>query len=238
VRDRFFSGHGMTVQFHPAVTYEDFVVGLSPKPDDSGLKFDVRKGWLLQASVAAREVPFLLTVDEVNRADLGKVLGEAIYLFEPDEINSANKREVILPHAVDGKQTFRYPENLYVLATMNTADRSISNMDLAIRRRFAFVTMLPDRVVINDQGLELATDTFDRITNVFVEHVSEEGFDLMPGHAYFLARSETILKTRFRYELLPLLDEYLRQGLLGAASAELFAVRDSIADQLGSSAEH
>jgi 5-methylcytosine-specific restriction protein B len=237
VRERFFSGHGMTVQFHPAVTYEDFVVGLSPNPDNSGLKFDVRPGWLLQASVAAQERPFLLTVDEVNRADLGKVLGEAIYLFEPDEINSENKRSVILPHAIDGKRSFRYPKNLYVLATMNTADRSISNIDLAIRRRFAFVSMLPDRVAVNKQALKLATDTFDRITNVFIEHVSEEGFDLMPGHAYFLAGDESLLKTRFRYELLPLLDEYLRQGLLGAASAELFAVRDSIADQLDSSAE-
>src|SRR5262249_12243242 len=155
--------------------------------------------------------PFLLTVDEVNRADLGKVLGEAIYLFEPDEINSENKRRVVLPHAIHGKRSFGYPKNLYVLATMNTADRSISNIDLAIRRRFAFVSMLPDRVAINKQALKLATDTFDRITNVFIEHVSEEGFDLMPGHAYFLAGDEGILKTRFRYELLPLLDEYLRQ---------------------------
>src|SRR5438477_3465010 len=139
VRNKFFGGHGMTIQFHPAVTYEDFVVGLSPDPKEGTLRFDVRRGSLLQAAQAAREAPFLLVIDEVNRADLGKVLGEAIYLFEPREVGGDHPRRITLPHAVDGRLEFSIPENLYVLATMNTADRSIQAMDLAIRRRFAFV---------------------------------------------------------------------------------------------------
>jgi 5-methylcytosine-specific restriction protein B len=237
IQRRFFTNRGMTIQFHPAVTYEDFVVGLSPDPKGSSLRFDVRPGWLLQAAKASPEAPYLLTIDEINRADLGKVLGEAVYLFEPDEIGSDRQRQIRLPHSVESSPVFCYPENLYILATMNTADRSIAGIDLAIRRRFAFVTMLPERDVVAKQNLQLATETFDQIANVFVEHVSEDGFDLLPGQAYFLAKSEADLKRRFRYELLPLLDEYLRQGLLGAASGELFAVRDSIADQLSSSGE-
>ena len=139
VRNKFFAGHGTTIQFHPAVTYEDFIIGLSPDPEEGTLRFNVRRGWLLEAARAAKESPFLLVIDEVNRADLGKVLGEAIYLFEAGEVGGERARQVELPHAIDGERRFSIPENLYILATMNTADRSIASMDLAIRRRFAFV---------------------------------------------------------------------------------------------------
>lgn len=230
VRTRFFEGRGMTVQFHPAVTYEDFVVGLSPDPREGTLRFNVRRGWLLEAARAACEAPFVLIIDEVNRADLGKVLGEAIYLFEPGEIGGERARRVNLPHVVDGEESFALPENLYVLATMNTADRSIAGMDLAVRRRFGFVTIPPDRNVVAAQGLRLATEVFDRLSDVFVEHAPDDALVLLPGHAYFLARDENELRERFRYELLPLLDEYLREGFLGASAAELHAVRDAIED--------
>ncbi len=230
VRDKFFAGRAMTIQFHPAVTYEDFIVGLSPDPKEGTLRFDVRRGWLLEAARAAKEAPFLLVIDEVNRADLGKVLGEAIYLFEPGEVGGDRAREVELPHTVDGERRFSIPENLYVLTTMNTADRSIAAMDLAVRRRFAFVTIPQQRSVVADQGLSLAADIFDQLTDVFVEHAPDDALDLLPGHAYFLARDENELRERFHYELLPLLDEYLRQGFLGPAGNELHAVRDTIED--------
>jgi len=233
VRSHFFSGRGFTVQFHPAVTYEDFVVGLFPNPQYDGLRFDVRPGWLLQAARESSGGPYLMIIDEVNRADLGKILGEAIYLFEADEVGGDRARHVRLPHPVDGQTTFCLPDNLYVLATMNTADRSIASMDLAVRRRFAFVTIPPDRDVISSQGLPLATAMFDRLCDVFIEHAPEEAIDLLPGHAYFLAQDEMNLRSRFQFELLPLLDEYLRRGFLGAASTELSAVRDAIEDAIG-----
>jgi 5-methylcytosine-specific restriction protein B len=228
VQDKHFAGRGMTVQFHPAVTYEDFVVGLSP--DISGgqsLRFDVRPGWLLQARQKAAEEEFLLVIDEINRADLGKILGEAIYLFEPDEVGN---RMVELTHPVNGSTRLSIPENLYVLGTMNTADRSIAPVDLAIRRRFSFITMMPDRAVVAAQGLQLATDFYDRICDVFVEHAPNDALDLLPGQSYFLAKNEGGLKRRLRYELLPLLDEYLRMGYLGPAATELNAVRDAMED--------
>lgn len=84
--------------------------------------------------------------------------------------------------------------------------------------------------MVADQRLEQATKTFDRLTDVFVEHAPDDALDLMPGHAYFLAKDEAELRQRFRYELIPLLDEYLRQGFLGPAATELNAVRDEIDD--------
>ncbi len=227
VRREFFQDRGRTVQFHPAVSYEDFVVGLSPDPSETGLKFHAKPGWLLQAAQQAGTEPYLLVIDEINRGDLGKILGEAIYLFEPGEVGGAAAREVLLPHTVNGSQTFRLPPNLFVLGTMNTADRSIAGLDLAVRRRFAFVTVMPDRQV---PDLPVAVEIFDRLAAVFVEHASDDMLHLLPGHAYFIAADDRELRTRFRYELLPLIDEYLRQGLLGQAASDLYAVRDQISD--------
>jgi 5-methylcytosine-specific restriction protein B len=230
VRRRFFEGHGTTIQFHPAVTYEDFVVGLSPDASERTLRFDVRRGWLLEAIRSAQEAPFLLVIDEINRADLGKVLGEAIYLFEPGEIGGSTPRRVRLAHSIDGNAELVLPPNLYVLATMNTADRSIASMDLAVRRRFAFASLRPDRKVVASRGVELATKAFDLVSDVFVEHAPGEALHLMPGHAYFLVSDERELAQRLEYEVIPLLSEYLQQSLLGPASHELHAVRDALED--------
>jgi len=230
VKQDHFDGHGMTIQFHPAVTYEDFVVGLSPDPSASGLKFDVRRGWLARATAEARNGRFLLVIDEVNRADLGKVLGEAIYLFEAGEIGGERPRQVELPHPIDGDRTLKIPDGLYVLGTMNTADRSIASLDLAIRRRFAFVAIWPDRSVVAAKCPREGLVIFDRLTDVFVDHAPLDALDLLPGHAYFLANNEDEMRERFRFELLPLIDEYLREGYLGPATTELFTVRDQIED--------
>jgi 5-methylcytosine-specific restriction enzyme B len=228
VRKESFSSRGRTIQFHPSITYEDFVIGLSPDPEKGELRFRIRRGSLLEAARESEPAPYLLVIDEINRADLGKVLGEAVYLFEADEIAM---RTVRLPYPDDGNQTFKIPPNLYVIATMNTADRSIASVDIAIRRRFSFVSVPPDRRVVADRGVEIATQVFDRIVDVFVEHAPDEALELIPGHAYFLSSDETSFRKRLKYEILPLLDDYLRQGLLGAAAAELQAVRDSLADQ-------
>jgi 5-methylcytosine-specific restriction protein B len=226
-----FASHGQTVQFHPAVTYEDFVIGLAPQVDGKELNFRIKKGWLLEAAREAASGPYLLVIDEVNRADLGKVLGEAIYLFESGEVGGQTARRVELTHEVDGQRTFSFPENLYILATMNTADRSIAGMDLAVRRRFAFMTLMPDRQVLVEQNCpEPALEAFDWLTDVFVEFAPDDALTLMPGHSYFIAKTDDELRRRLRYELLPLIDEYLRQGFLAQATSELISVRDRIDD--------
>jgi 5-methylcytosine-specific restriction enzyme B len=192
----------------------------------------VKPGWLLQANKEAAKGPYLLVIDEVNRADLGRVLGEAVYLFEADEVGGEKRRIVRLAHEFEGKKEFELSPNLFVLATMNTADRSIAHMDLAIRRRFAFATLPADPAPVHATRILLASDAFARLRNVFVEFCNDEALNLMPGHAYFLARNETDLRQRFKFALLPLLDDYLRQGLMGGAHGELQAVRDWLYDTI------
>jgi 5-methylcytosine-specific restriction protein B len=220
----YFQGAGMTVQFHPAVTYETFVAGITPAVEASNLKFDIKPGWLLEAVRAAGQREYLLVIDEINRADLGRVLGEAIHLFEPREIAAGRGRSVQLPHPLaDGTRTLEIPSNLYVLGTMNTADRSIAILDLAVRRRFAFVDIWPDMEIVAAQGIQLATEAFGRLQDIFAQYAPPDALVLLPGHAYFLAETEPELCNRLKYELMPLLDEYLQEGRLGPCESELRA---------------
>jgi 5-methylcytosine-specific restriction protein B len=227
ILEQTFGGRGVVTQFHPSTTYEDFVAGLAPDVANQALRFQAQAGHLLEAAKLAEGGDALLVIDEINRADLGRVLGEAIYLFEAEE---GEARSVRLPHAIDEQQTVSLPTGLYVLATMNTADRSVARMDLAIRRRFAFVTMLPDRAVVQSTSTATGLALFDALCDVFLEFAPDDALALLPGHSYFIAADDAALRHRLTYELLPLLDEYLREGYLGSATAALHAVRNQIAD--------
>ena len=224
ILQEYFQGAGTTVQFHPAVTYETFIAGIIPAVGADRLKFAIKRGWLAQAVRSAGKGDYLLVIDEVNRADLGRVLGEAIYLFESREIDAGRGRTVELPHPLaDGTSTLEIPRSLYVLGTMNSADRSIAILDLAVRRRFAFVDIWPDMEVVAAQNMPLATEAFGRLQDIFAQYAPPESLVLLPGHAYFLADSERELCNRLRYELIPLLDEYLQEGRLGPCENELRA---------------
>ncbi len=220
-----YAGNGISIQFHPNTTYESFIGGLSPVPatGDAGLAFYPKAGALLSAIVKAKarpEVPYLLHVDEINRADLAKVLGEAIYLFESQ---SDSPRRVALDHRFEGLEGLEVeiPANLHVLGTMNSADRSIAILDMAIRRRFAFVSLWPQAAVVAAIGCELMKEAFDRLLGIFVDHASDEALMLMPGHSYFLESQEPQAKTRLRTELQPLLNEYLSQGYVSGFAGEI-----------------
>lgn len=230
-----FAGCGKTVQFHPAVTYETFVSGIAPDVARDGLSFKVKPGWLLEAIAAAQvsQHQYLLHIDEINRADLGRVLGEAIYLFEAGEINAGRARSVELPSPPAGwVGPVRMPPNLYVLGTMNSADRSIAILDLAVRRRFAFADIWPDLSVVEQQGFPLATAAFGRLQDIFAEFSPPNALVLMPGHAYFLARTEQELHNRLHYEMMPLIREYLVEGRLGPCESELHAYLDWLEGEL------
>jgi 5-methylcytosine-specific restriction protein B len=226
-----FKDRGVITQFHPSTTYEDFVAGLSPDIANEALRFTSRAGHLMEAAKLAKSGESLLFIDEINRADLGRVLGEAIYLFEPGK--DGESRYVRLPHRIDGAETFSLPSNLYVLATMNTADRSVARMDLAIRRRFAFVTLMPDRTAVERLSTPKGLTLFDQLCSVFLEFAQDDALVLMPGHSYFITDNDETLNSRLRHELIPLIDEYLREGYLGPASASLYAVRLQLADAAG-----
>lgn len=222
-----FKGQGMPVQFHPAVTYETFISGISPDVDDNQLRFKVRSGYLANAITHAHNTDFLLMIDEINRADLGRVLGEAIYLFEARDIAQGAARKVELSHPMaDGTTSLIIPEGLYLIGTMNSADRSIAILDLAVRRRFAFVDIWPDMAVIEENGNKLAIEAFGRLQDIFAQYAPQDAMVLMPGHAYFLADSDQELANRMRYELIPLISEYLTEGRLGQCENELYAYLD------------
>lgn len=209
---------GKCIQFHPNVTYEQFIGGLFPqKKTDSamGFTFSPQAGSLMQSIVDAQQLgqsgKFLLHIDEINRADLAKVLGESILLFEP---NSTDPRTIDLNYefaAPIGKK-LTMPDNLHVLGTMNSADRSIAILDIAIRRRFAFVRLYPQMDVVNKLGDDLSKSAFARLMMIFVEHASNDSFKLMPGHSYFIVAKGGDSRTKLKTELIPLLEEYIEQG--------------------------
>lgn len=158
---------------------------------------------------------YVLIIDEINRANLPSVLGELIYALEyrGETVDSMYTMD-------DGDATITIPENLYIIGTMNTADRSVGHIDYAIKRRFAFVDMLPNaEVITNDK----ARDLFDKVSELFTETYLASDFDAKDvhlGHSYFLLDEKSELseseqlQIRLDYEILPILNEYVKDGLL------------------------
>jgi 5-methylcytosine-specific restriction protein B len=230
-------GSATRIQFHAARTYEDFVVGLFPRPTAQGLAFEVRPGDLLIANAAASGREHVLVIDEINRADLARVLGEAVVLFESGEAD----RSVRLPHTPEGYDSeLRLSPGLYVLGTRNTADRTIARMDIAIRRRFAFIEMWPDLDAVEKSGVEFATRLFSDTIHTFVEFSDDDTLRLVPGHAYFLDPRPDLdpagrpgrVARRIRFELLPLLRHYLEEKLCGPAGESIAGLADRIEARL------
>ncbi len=215
-----YRGRGLSIQFHPNTTYESFVGGLAPVHGAGalGLQFAPQAGFLMQAAAQAlkeRDRPFLLHIDEINRADLAKVLGEAIYLLEPDD---EEPRRIQLSHDFGAPfgRTLHLPRNLHIVGTMNSSDRSIALVDVAVRRRFAFVKLWPDSQVVRKHGGPLMQKkAFPDLLSLFVEHAAAETLELVPGHSYFLEKDDDQARHRLQVTLAPLLEEYLAQGFVG-----------------------
>jgi 5-methylcytosine-specific restriction protein B len=226
-----YAGFGQTIQFHPNTTYENFVGGLAPLQENSGsdytlgFRFAPKPGSLMEAAAQACGKPtqnYLLHIDEINRADLGKILGEAIYLFESEP---ESRREISLSYDF-GMPFFRslhLPDNLHVLGTMNSADRSIAILDVAVRRRFAFLSLWPSLKVVEDNGCELSQKAFKQLVSIFIEHATDEALPLVPGHSYFLHRNIEAARTNLKTSLVPLLTEYLAQGYVSGFAESIRA---------------
>ncbi len=211
-----YQDNGFTVQFHPNVTYENFVGGLAPVETTEGLgfRFAPHKGLLMEAAqkAAASQKPYLLHIDEINRADLAKILGEAIFLLESDS-NDARQTKLPYDFAPFGDQ-LPLLANLHIVGTMNSSDRSIAIIDIAIRRRFAFVKMWPQLEVVKSMSCSLMVEAFTSLLSIFVEYASDDMFKLVPGHSYFLANDEQDGKRSLKTNVQPLLEEYLAQGFV------------------------
>ncbi|MBD0255518.1 MAG: AAA family ATPase, partial [Cytophagales bacterium] len=154
---------------------------------------------------------YVLIIDEINRANLSSVLGELIYALE------YRGEKVQSMYAVDGKTELVLPPNLYIIGTMNTADRSVGHIDYAIRRRFAFVDVLPQdlSVEMNDK---FSKPLFDAVAALFEKYLSPEfeKKDVQLGHSYFIDKSEEggSMAVRLEYEIKPILREYVKDGIL------------------------
>jgi len=154
---------------------------------------------------------YILIIDEINRANLSSVLGELIYALE------YRSECVESMYAIDGKNKLVLPPNLYIIGTMNTADRSVGHIDYAIRRRFAFVDILP-KDLSEEEGIIFDTELFNRVSQLFETNLSPEfeKKEVQLGHSYFIDKSKEggSMLIRLEYEIKPILLEYVKDGVL------------------------
>lgn len=158
---------------------------------------------------------YVLIIDEINRGNVSKIFGELITLLEADKRTGGNHPiRVMLPYS---KESFGVPSNLYLIGTMNTTDRSVGNIDYAVRRRFAFATLKADKELVMQYSIPLAVKLFEAVESFIKKHQIDMDFeDLMVGHSYFFAKDENELELKWQYEILPLLNEYIKDGIINA----------------------
>ena len=226
------------VQFHPSYGYEDFIRGIkvsTEKESDTIMYETVNKvlGNIAELAKVNENTKFFLIIDEINRANLATVFGELIYGLE------YRLEPVATPYAVNNNNRISIPDNLYIIGTMNTADKSIGGIDYAIRRRFLFFEQLPDETVIKSYREELgqtqkdlnekACKLFESVEKLFKDDYLSPEYrreDVQIGHTYFLVDSEEKLKRRFEYQIIPILKEYYKDGIISfdvGESSEGFA---------------
>lgn len=200
------------IQFHQNYSYEDFVMGYKPKEDGG---FELRRGVFYNFCRKAQSDPdkkYFFIIDEINRGNISKIFGELITLIESTKrAGMPEAASAILPYSGD---EFSVPSNVYILGTMNTADRSIALMDTALRRRFQFVEMMPDSDVLRKIHADKVEDLdvaamLDKI-NERIEYLYDREHTI--GHAFFtdLKDDATLVKLQsiFEKSVIPLLQEY------------------------------
>ena len=201
------------VTFHQSYGYEDFIEGIRPIVDDesSGLKYEKYQGVFKKFCEKAEndeKQNYVFIIDEINRGNISKIFGELITLIEPSKrLGEKESMKVTLPCSGD---EFGVPNNVYILGTMNTADRSIAMMDSALRRRFNFVEMMPDTSVLkNYKGNDIGVDICKMLEtiNERIEYLYDREHTI--GHAFFIGvDSLKKLSSVFKNKVIPLLQEY------------------------------
>ena len=215
-----------TVQFHPSYTYEDFVRGISVETNNNSVEYIVKNrviAELANTAIINPENDYVLIIDEINRANLPSVFGELIYALEYRE-----KKVESMYKLKDKGRELVLPENLYIIGTMNTADRSVGNIDYAIRRRFAFVEILPEDISGSlEDKYDFAIDEFNKVKSLFTKEKTDwessdylsnefDPKDVCIGHSYFIYKKgeEENKRMKMEYEVKAILQEYLKDGVL------------------------
>ena len=221
--------------FHQSFAYEDFVEGLRPVPsedDPGGVSYLVIPGVfrrICDRAAADPENKYVLVIDEINRGNIAKILGELMTLLEDDKrVGEPNELAVTLPYS---GHAFSVPGNLYVIGTMNTADRSVALLDVALRRRFAFIEMMPNAELLDDAAVEhegqvLRLGDLLRTLNRRIARTIDRDHQL--GHSYLLGVAKAdqddrvaMLEFVWNNQIVPLLGEYF------------YAQREQLAQLLG-----
>lgn len=200
-----------TVVFHPSYSYEDFVEGIRPRAFPGGIDYPVQSGILKRLSQTARDHQdrrYVLIIDEINRGNVAKILGELFLLLE--------YRDVPVPLLYSGEH-FKLPPNVYFIGTMNSADRSIALVDFALRRRFAFFEFPPKIEILRkyfdknppEVDRHAVLDLFQNM-NKKIESERTLGKTFKIGHSYFMekALSQNRLDNIWQFKIRPLLEEY------------------------------
>lgn len=201
------------ITFHQSFSYEDFIEGIKPKLDDNNkdVSFEIKDGVFKKLCIKAESDPtndYAIFIDEINRGNVSAIFGELITLIEDDKrIGSANEIKVRLPYS---KSEFGVPSNLFIIGTMNTADRSVEALDTALRRRFSFTEIMPDstlltNIVFNEFNLAEVLEAINERIEVLLDR------DHTIGHSYFLklkSGDTKGLKSVFVNNIIPLLQEY------------------------------
>jgi 5-methylcytosine-specific restriction enzyme B len=197
--------------FHPGYGYEDFLEGYRPVVADGDMIFRLRDGIfkkLCRDAAAKPEHKFYLIIDEINRGDIPRIFGELLSVVETGK----RGKSMLLP--LTG-EPFQVPANVYLIGTMNTADRSIALLDTALRRRFGFIELMPDRSVLGDAvvgGIPLGP-WLEALNRRLCDHIGRDACNLQIGHAYLLDGERPIadlskLSRVIQEEIIPLLEEY------------------------------
>ena len=239
------SGQVVFTTFHQSMSYEDFIEGIKPlKPvvGDAFVKYEVQPGIfkrICDNAAKDKDKNFVLIIDEINRGNVSQIFGELITLIEDDKrIGKDEALKVTLPYS---KEEFGVPSNLYIIGTMNTADRSVEALDAALRRRFSFEEMPPKSDLIRTEGKLsktkgiLESDEFDDINlPLLLNKINERLEKLLDkdhqiGHSYFMSvASLDDLKQKFQNNIIPLLQEYFfgDYGKIGLVLGKGFVSKD------------
>ena len=200
------------VTFHQSYGYEDFVEGIKVKEDKGQLKYPVEAGVFKRFCESAKDNPtenYVLIIDEINRGNISKIFGELITLIE--ESKRADQPEALSVTLPYSNKPFSVPKNLYIIGTMNSSDRSLTSVDIALRRRFEFIEMMPKPDVLSGIDIEGVSvqyilETMNKRIKVLLDR------DHCIGHAYFTPLIEEpsleSLMTIFEKRIIPLLQEY------------------------------